>query len=153
MSPFHVDGDFRLPHEADHHRNIETDYAALYAQVPALDCQMKCANNCGPIVVPAVEWKRMERATGSGADREEMACGHLDSEQGRCRAHEMRPLICRLWGVVEDAPCPHGCVPERWLTRAEADALLQQAIADSDGKVFSSWRGWQPMIERALDHG
>jgi len=149
--PLPADGDLRLPHERGQHRNIETEYAALYAQVPEIDCQMRCARHCGPIVVPETEWKRMERATGRGADADETTCVHLDVGSGRCRAHPMRPLVCRLWGVVEDAPCPYGCVPERWLTRAEADRLLEQALMHSGGRVLASWRGWRTMIDRAPD--
>src|SRR2546429_6087610 len=31
---------------------------------------------------------------------------------GRCTVYEVRPMICRLWGMVEGMQCPHGCVPE-----------------------------------------
>lgn len=30
----------------------------------------------------------------------------------RCGVYEVRPLICRLWGIIESLPCPYGCVPE-----------------------------------------
>lgn len=45
-----------------------------------------------------------------------------------CHVYDERPIICRLYGVVEDLPCAWGCVPERWLTRQEAAAIIEAAV-------------------------
>jgi Fe-S-cluster containining protein len=31
---------------------------------------------------------------------------------GRCAVYGIRPMVCRLWGLVEGMPCPHGCRPD-----------------------------------------
>ena len=48
-----------------------------------------------------------------------------------CEIHEARPLICRLFGIVDIdlMRCPWGCVPERWLSDAESRALLEEVRA------------------------
>lgn len=122
--------------------------AALYADLPDLACQRLCHSACGPIVVPAREWERIAHATGGTGEGDSLTCPHLDVEAGSCRAHALRPLICRLWGVVETMACPWGCVPDRWLSAEEAAALLDRAVALSGGAVVSAWRGWRPMLER-----
>lgn len=126
----------------------EAAYAAIYAALPNIACQRLCHPACGPIVVPAREWERMERSTGGTRNGETLTCPHLDGIAGLCRAHTQRPLICRLWGVVETMACPWGCVPERWLSAEEAQALLDRAIALSDGAIVSAWRGWLPMLQQ-----
>lgn len=47
---------------------------------------------------------------------------------GLCSAHPARPMLCRLWGVVEGMECPHGCLPRpRYLTAAEGHEYLRRA--------------------------
>lgn len=48
---------------------------------------------------------------------------------GLCGNHAHRPLICRLYGVVERLRCPYGCEPERWLTDEEAADLRDELAA------------------------
>ncbi len=56
-------------------------------------------------------------------------CPYLDIETKRCTVHENRPLICRLYGVSEGLPCPHGCKPNpRYLTRDEARHYTLESI-------------------------
>jgi hypothetical protein len=130
---------------------VDAAHAALYDRLPGIDCQRECAHTCGPIVATAVEWARVEIATGGTAWGEDTVCPHLDREAGACRAHALRPLICRLWGVVETMPCPHGCQPERWLTTDEADALVAEVIALAGGRLASGWAGWRQTIANAPD--
>ena len=130
---------------------VSADHAAIYARVPAIDCQRRCARHCGPIVATEVEWSRMEAATGGRAWGEDTVCPHLDRASGLCRAHALRPLICRLWGVVETMPCPYGCQPERWLSEEEATALVEELIALDGGRLTSGWAGWRGMLAAAPD--
>ena len=114
---------------------------AVYAQVPAIECRGQCWDSCGPIELTRTERRRI--AAGSGveiADRlplhlpggGEVACAALTFPLRRCGVYELRPLICRLWGVLDGMPCTYGCVPERYLTMAEGYELLARA-ADLDG--------------------
>jgi Fe-S-cluster containining protein len=101
---------------------------ALYAQVPSVACQGYCAEACGPLGMSHLEWIRVKRATPlRAAEGKHMACPLL--KRGRCTVYPVRPLICRLWGSVENMPCPWQCRPERYLTMAEADALMAAAEA------------------------
>lgn len=108
---------------------------AIYAEIPAIRCKRKCQEACGPVV----QWRAMSAAEEArlGLFRSlivEPASGltcELLNGDGLCSAYSRRPLICRLWGVV-DSPlmrCPHGCEPERWLTDEESKALLARAEA------------------------
>jgi Fe-S-cluster containining protein len=90
------------------------------------------------------EARRLERA--SGAPLRLMTdlsqdCPYL--EDGRCSVYDVRPLVCRLWGLV-DAPglrCEHGCMPERWLTRDDALRLVRRSLAISGGNEVTTIRG------------
>lgn len=56
-------------------------------------------------------------------------CPYLDLQSKQCTIHPRRPLICRLYGVQESMPCPHGCKPEpRYLTNEEAQEITQESI-------------------------
>jgi Fe-S-cluster containining protein len=98
----------------------------LYAELPALNCKRLCAESCGPVAMGRVEWQSVCRALGEerrgGLD---LVCPIL--EDGLCAAHEVRPMLCRLWGLVETMKCPWGCVPERYLTAEEGYEFLGRA--------------------------
>jgi hypothetical protein len=48
-------------------------------------------------------------------------------KDGRCSVYDVRPTLCRLWGVVEDMPCPWGCVPDG----GRLPSIIGQALLDS----------------------
>lgn len=99
---------------------------ALYASLPALECQGRCAESCGPIVAGPVELARLVEATGAEPTvDDDLTCSLLVDE--RCSAYAVRPAICRLWGLVESMRCPWGCVPSRVLTDAEGFEVLRRA--------------------------
>ena len=101
---------------------------ALYASLPELQCKGLCQDSCGPIGVSEGEGARVERIGGRRLRFDSrLRCTFLDPNSGRCEVYEARPMICRLYGMIRGAmECPHGCVPERWLTREEGYALLRQ---------------------------
>lgn len=101
---------------------------ALYAELPRLDCKGLCQQSCGPIRMSRVEWDRIKRRVGSKAERlrADSSCPML-SNAGHCTVYSIRPMICRLWGVAEDMPCPWGCRPERYLSQSEGFDLLRRA--------------------------
>lgn len=101
---------------------------ALYATLPALVCQRQCQESCGVIVMTRVEWVRIQRQLGyRPKGRPTLTCPML--KQGRCVVQAIKPMICRLWGLVDNSRmrCPWGCVPERWLSDEEAAAFLAAA--------------------------
>lgn len=101
-------------------RTLARDLDALYAGLPQIACVGKCAEACSSITLAIGEAARLH-----GADPERRAirtinrrCIYL-TPAGRCSQYAIRPLICRVWGVLERLSCPHGCVPDRWLTDHE----------------------------------
>lgn len=103
----------------------------LYRKVPALHCKGLCEASCGIILLQESEYqaivnRRPDFPTVTVA--ETLTCPLL--ENGRCSVHDVRPLICRLWGAVKmrSFRCPHGCRPKRWLSDAEGHALINEAI-------------------------
>jgi hypothetical protein len=72
-----------------------------------------------------LEYRQIRRASPRRLVGKTVDCPLL--RQGRCTVYAVRPLICRLWGVVESMPCPWGCRPERFLTVEEGEALMRQA--------------------------
>lgn len=117
----------------------------LYARLPVMKCQGHCHESCGPIGMTTVELKGLERSLGysleaviHGADSQAFVFAKADLtcpvlKGGKCNAYEDRPLICRLWGMVEDMKCPYGCEPDRYLSRTEAFAFLDEATSIAQG--------------------
>lgn len=117
---------------------------AIYATIPSAECKGLCANTCTLIPATPQESERMRRYSGrktvtpSDRDlatllRKERAGTATDADvplcpllrHGRCTAYIVRPTICRVWGVTEDMPCPHGCaVTPRMMTSAETKAVF-----------------------------
>jgi Fe-S-cluster containining protein len=114
---------------------------ALYATLPQVQCQRKCFDYCGPILIPKIEAQRLEDKRGwlelvtifepserphlpdqefirqhfiglAPSSREDLRCVFL-SEMGSCMAYAIRPLVCRCFGCVDNEwlRCPHGCLP------------------------------------------
>lgn len=119
---------------------MSAEFDALYARIPSIACKRKCQAACGPVAGSRVEVERITMLYGlrplGGEDGAQ--CGYLDV-RGLCVAYAQRPLICRLWGVVPEMRCPHGCEPERWLTEVEVLELFREA--DRIGGVPSTL-GW-----------
>jgi Fe-S-cluster containining protein len=53
------------------------------------------------------------------------------TKQG-CSCYEERPIMCRLFGAVEDLRCPRGAGPIVLMTRTTANALL---VEYADGTI------------------
>lgn len=111
--------------------------AQAYSRIPAVPCKGLCAESCGfipvfpnePIVTLTNPSHILPDPTRDGGimlfDTDKSACPHLI--ENRCSQYEDRPAICRMWGAAIGMECPHGCVPERWLSRKDGHALLKQA--------------------------
>lgn len=120
---------------------------AVYAKLPKLNCQGKCQACCGPIGLTPVEHDRMEERGrplpmlsqfhDGALFSKKMQCPQL-AGNGRCTVYAIRPMICRLWGVIESMKCPHGCVPEGgFLSDDEGHLLFREAMEAGGVKVPS----------------
>jgi len=110
-----------------------TDLETIYAKLPNIQCRGLCRDQCSVIPASELEFRAMaERGFDlREAGRSFMAggpsrCAAL-SPLGTCRAYDVRPLICRLYGVAEGLECSYGCQPDWLLTRAQVRVLLHEA--------------------------
>ena len=104
----------------------------ILTRLPRINCQRKCQEACGPILMSRLEWKRICHRVGHvPGPKPDLTCPLL--KDGLCSVYDIRPAICRLWGLVKKMACPWGCEPERWLTDEEAGVVLDKVrrIGDS----------------------
>jgi len=107
----------------------------IYAQVPAFECRKGCTDCCG-----IIGWSEAEdiniRAylSAHGIPYRRGTSIHCPySSNGNCEIYPVRPIVCRLFGVVEGAlDCPHVKV-EKKLPPEEA-RRLRKAIVDLEVK-------------------
>jgi hypothetical protein len=112
-------------------RRQDRELDALYATLPKLDCQGYCHESCGPIGMSVRERARIvERARKPVTCDAHASCSML--AERRCGVYEIRPMVCRLWGVVRSMPCPYGCRPEGGFL-SDADGLRFLSEADRIG--------------------
>ena len=122
----------------------EEQLRQLWDTIPDAGCLGLCAASCGPIGMSRLERELLER-------HHPVAFPHMDQMlvdfamdpegyhcplllQGRCRAYEDRPTICRLFGVDAGMPCPWGCVPEGGLMPKEEGSQILQRSLDLGGE-------------------
>lgn len=123
---------------------IAAQMARLYARIPAVRCQRRCQQSCSASVfqMRAMTTFEFNRSTLGIPPRPrpiDEPCQFLAGgvESGRCVIYAQRPLICRLFGVVDHPQmrCPFGCEPDRWLTDEEARAMLAEADRIGGGRA------------------
>nr|MDQ4040425.1 YkgJ family cysteine cluster protein [Actinomycetota bacterium] len=108
---------------------------ALYAELPSLECKGKCWKCCGKVLMAPGERERISREGGVDIPTvAEMRREHRELcvalKDHRCTVYDVRPLVCRLWGIEETMRCPYGCVPEGgWMTTEEATHFRLRAWA------------------------
>lgn len=111
----------------------------LLDAVPKFECRPGCDDCCGPLMMSRLEAKRIRRATGvdpmallttlaKSKDPGCLTCPFVHPETHRCTIYEIRPAVCRVFGSSEHPrlTCPHGCRPERLMTKAETRSLMDQ---------------------------
>jgi Fe-S-cluster containining protein len=85
----------------------------LYEQLPKAQCIGACWDSCGPIEMTPLEHWRIKAAgfdiPNANAARDGLSVCPALTLLHQCAVYESRPLICRLWGVMETMPCNYGC--------------------------------------------
>lgn len=113
----------------------------LYAELPAMQCQGFCHTSCGPIRMSLAEHRRTEAAGVPINGQSFLESGPADCVAltffKKCSIYDIRPLICRLWGMTKRMRCNVGCEPERWLTEQETYELLARAFDISGEKYMA----------------
>ena len=102
---------------------------SIYKKIPKIDCQGKCQQSCGIILMSETEKKQLMK---KGIDIPgfkthpifgKHTCTKI-SDDGKCSIYKDRPAVCRLWGVVLEMPFPHNCTAEKILTKDEGFSIL-----------------------------
>jgi Fe-S-cluster containining protein len=142
----------------------ESTYAALdalYAELPSLECRGLCWHSCGPVDMSTAERERIAER-GVDIPGYTMAAATRYRETGAvdacpalgpfktCGVHDIRPMICRLWGMTETMRCPHGCRPTRELSEQEQYAFLQRS-RELGGSGSEEWALQPYVAELARD--
>jgi uncharacterized protein len=118
---------------------------AIYARLPTIACRRVCGRDiCGPIFMTVREADRARRAVHASPRTDpDLTCAYL-TPGGACRVYGVRPLICRVFGLVKRMSCPHGCVPDRWMTDQEFVALAREVETVGGAHVMTSPDGLVP---------
>jgi uncharacterized protein len=126
------------------------DIDRLYARLPRLDCVGRCVDSCTVIRMTRVERRRIAAA---GVDIHpyvparikpvdvvpKVRCSAL-TMLGRCSVYEIRPAICRLWGMTRALQCTYGCVPEGgYMSEHDAYEWLAE-VAEAAGEMTEAAR-------------
>lgn len=106
--------------------------------IPTFTCKPGCHACCGPVPCTAEELQRMGPPPAEGIPG---LCVYA-TEQG-CACYDERPLMCRLFGVVdcEQLRCPHGRPPLVSLSHAQAGALIESYYS-IENIEFTAIRKW-----------
>ena len=108
---------------------------AIYAKIPNIECKQLCQSCCTGTRMEHPERHRIFDAIDGEPVKGFAQNGFIGYRvcpvlsRGQCTIHAIRPAICRLYGVVESMPCPHGCVPERVLTDEEGFKIFDEIRA------------------------
>jgi Fe-S-cluster containining protein len=93
----------------------------LYATIPKVICRRQCAECCSAVIWTKAEWERIPEAKRKNTTT--IRCPYV-TEFMDCEVYEQRPLMCRLFGVIERMRCPYR-EPEKMMTREEEDHALK----------------------------
>lgn len=113
----------------------------IYVKIPFIECKKKCHEACSLILMNKAELDIIIKRIGYNpfgyVDIEGLAskvklggveclkCPLL-TEYKKCSIYDIRPLICRLYGVVKKMKCPYGCKPKKWLSDIQASTLRKK---------------------------
>lgn len=115
------------------------DLQKIYDSLPNLKCKGLCHEACGPIEIFKAERDNLGRSFKHKNLKDalfHLKKGHTDDYDGcitcpmltgenKCSVYDKRPVICRLWGLVENMKCKWGCTPDRYLSVEECDKYLE----------------------------
>ncbi|MFW6157089.1 MAG: YkgJ family cysteine cluster protein [Armatimonadota bacterium] len=117
-----------------------------YDRLPMADCTgcEGCATRCmANLAITRAEYEAIQEYLGGAMfqptlrRRGDMAppCEFSDPEGPRCMVYPVRPLICRLFGIVEWLPCPRGEVP----TLVPDGPRIMHRYRQFERRTFREW--------------
>ena len=97
----------------------------IRSRIPRFKCKEGCHDCCGPVPFSKEEWDRIN----DKREATSLTCPYLGAKG--CDIYEERPIMCRLFGVVEDLLCPHGCRPVGFLSRSQARKIMGEVYNET----------------------
>lgn len=79
----------------------------LYDRLPGMECIPGCTDCCGRAPWSKIEFDRIPDHRKDEFYKLTYACPYCAVNEG-CTVHDIRPFICRYFGVVSGADCPNG---------------------------------------------
>lgn len=115
----------------------------IYKKLPNIECKGLCHEACSVIAVKPIEHQTITNRIGfdpfqsrqqlnitqnvpeyiMGANSGCLKCPLLSSDN-KCTIYDIRPLICRVFGLTKKLACPFGCMPDEWLKDSEVKKML-----------------------------
>ena len=117
-------------------RREARDIRRLRVLIPTFDCVPGCTDCCGPVPFSRWEWDQVK-------DKRVAVCIDCPySAADNCAIYEDRPMMCRLFGAVDDPrlTCPHGAGPAVKLTAEQGSAIASAYAKLVGGKGFERGR-------------
>jgi len=113
-------------------KEIQRRLNEIYSLVPNFNCD-RCGQCCGPIhwglsediiIREFLKENKREYIKWNEDDyiNNELRCPYYNREKNICTIYQVRPLICRLQGVVKELPCPNK-IPNKILPRQTTDEM------------------------------
>lgn len=101
----------------------------IYDMIPTFECIDGCTDCCGIVPFSGFEWEQLkpdEIKTKSFAEIiENPACPFIEDGK-HCGIYEKRPLMCRIYGTIENLKCPHDKKPLKFLTREQERYIMRE---------------------------
>lgn len=117
---------------------------SLLNKIPNSNCEGKCQESCGPIIVSRIENRSIEKYCKENKTKFKAfptklnplellkhiqdpssctLCHYL--KNNKCSIYKVRPAICRMWGTVKEMPCEWGCKPDKIMSTQESFEILE----------------------------
>ncbi|ABP68218.1 protein of unknown function UPF0153 [Caldicellulosiruptor saccharolyticus DSM 8903] len=92
--------------------------SSILFNIPRHAC-LNCGACCGPVLATKSEIETVKRYVENSISQEEqkrllsqkkhpLVCPYRDIQMKKCAIYPVRPLICRLFGVVKEMECKYG---------------------------------------------
>lgn len=77
---------------------------------------INCGECCGPVPINESEYRCIKNYVDQhpevrdvvNAEHQQMECVFRDNSNKRCAIYPVRPMVCRLFGVIDEMKCPNG---------------------------------------------
>jgi hypothetical protein len=107
----------------------------LRKQIPSFTCIPGCHSCCGPVPLSKIELKAVRGIKKNPSIG--LSCPY-ECEKG-CAIYKDRPIICRLFGTVDDPliKCPYGFMSENILNKIQANKIMEVYMRELIGNTLN----------------